>query len=175
MTEYKHVWGRGGMRNGSVGTNSFEKIVVTMYTIRCGITIQMLACAACLVLLWLLRQTAIISVYSINWWGYPIGDSLFTARLGSEILGLAPKRNILCSPADADIFTVCDVLGTTRSSWGSLQHSIRLLGVCEIVPVQLTSMIFVFWCPMRTTGWPVHVELMNVSHGEGKILHQNGC
>lgn len=31
MTEYKHMWGRGtgDMRNGSVGTNSFEKIVVT--------------------------------------------------------------------------------------------------------------------------------------------------
>ena len=36
------------MRTGSVGTNSFEKIVVTMYTIRCKITIQMLACAGSL-------------------------------------------------------------------------------------------------------------------------------
>ena len=105
------------MRNGSVGTNSFEKIVVTVYTIRCGITVQMLACAACLCVYYdsyskqrLFQCTSLTDGLSYR------RLSLFTARLGSEILRLAPKSNILCLLADADIFTVCDVLGTTRSS-----------------------------------------------------------
>ena len=46
------IWTRVG--TGVVGHEewlrwySLEKIVVTMYTIRCGITVQMLACPACL-------------------------------------------------------------------------------------------------------------------------------
>ena len=44
MTEYGDG---GGMMNGFIGTNSFEKIVVTMYTIRCKITVQMIVFVPC--------------------------------------------------------------------------------------------------------------------------------